>query len=48
MRKYICLVIIFWNLHVGFAQPKNAIIETDSLLKLLPTDMHDAARIDLL
>jgi uncharacterized membrane protein YciS (DUF1049 family) len=48
MRKYICLVIIFWNLHVGFAQPKNAIVEADSLMKLLPIKMHDTARIDLL
>jgi uncharacterized membrane protein YciS (DUF1049 family) len=48
MRKYICLGIIFWNLQFGFGQPKNTIVEYDSLMKLLPTTMHDTTRIDLL
>jgi tetratricopeptide (TPR) repeat protein len=48
MRKYICIGIIFWSLQFGFAQLKNAVVEYDSLMKILPTLMNDTDRIDML
>jgi lipopolysaccharide biosynthesis regulator YciM len=48
MRKYLWIVIVFWNLLLGLAQPQNITREHDSLMKILPTLTQDTDRIDVL